>query len=256
MTAQPITRKLKQARLGTLQRQVLVMLAAWKAEGDTQGTQRDTGVTHREILAGIHGYAVIDTSQWLPSVFAQIQRHAGEDRAGTLTLGGYALRVLELTRGETIKSIDAAQRQDADDWMAVEGLYLFTQRLHKLERIDMELRGIQRLAGDPVAYQPWLFEAMLHTVRRLMHIVNHSGGHVLTRARDLSAMGTDEEATAAGALGVQQASLSRAFRLLREHDLITKEEVQLTRLNGAPNGTEERYYITQKGLARLRTSQD
>lgn len=252
--AAPIRTKLKQARLGEVQRHVLAVLAVQKAEADLNGMAAG-GLTYRDVMAEIHQYVVIGERQWLPSVVARLEIEDGRQAAAAAFLLQHISDAIDVAYPVAIRLLDSARRPDANDWMAVEGAYFADRAVTRLDQLRARVRPtltqfqqfeveIQQSVADVYLLNAWEWakELALTTTRSY------------EAAQLIHALPLPDEMKekASGRLAVQHASLSRSLRVLEAHLLIERRDVQIILDDGTHAQRETRFFLTDAGLARLR----
>ncbi|GAA5438222.1 hypothetical protein [Deinococcus aquaticus] len=253
--AAPMRTKLRQARLGGVQRQVLDMLVGQKAEADMNGTSIG-GLTYRDLMAGIHQYVVIGERLWLPSVVARIEINEGRpaDAAGFLL--NHIADAIDVAYPIATRLLEMTGRPFATAYLAVEGVHIASRAVTRLEKLRAQFRA-------PIQFQQ--LERVPHMSDPEAGLLNAWGGaHALAlattplheAAQSIHALPLPEEMKekALVRLAGQHPSLSRSLRTLEIHRLIRRKEIEGLTLSedGELFLREARFFITEEGLARLR----
>lgn len=245
--------KQRRVKLGGVQRQVLTLLAVQKAETERLGMGRDAGLTAREIMAEMYGYVLFGSQQWLPSVLAQAMLERRE-RGATSQLFDATVRAVDQGRKLVETLLRRELSEDATETAVIESNQLLRHRLINLEMLNTTLRQFAPFihSGSDWATEAALFPIVLDQARQLAALLRGIPG--APRAIQKLPVGHEAQAEGVVRLGSQHASLSRALRVLREHELIEKREVTGHWSSQHIDQTELRFYITETGLARLGTS--
>lgn len=255
MTQQEV--KKRKVRIGDVQRRVLTLLAIHKAESTPLGLQRDAGLAVREILAGVHKYVVFGSAQWWPSVYAQLLLEQGQPEAATELIVTSTVRAANVALDEVERRLNEALDTDPQNWRGIEEAFLLQNRLRLLRNLKERLVDFY-LKADSLRYSnvtgdgSSLLESGLEFARQVATIVAGISG-VAQKIHSYTAelIPFHVGAVCSNRVDVQQASLSRALRVLREHGLIERREGSVLLYEEHASYTETKYYITPEGIARL-----
>ena len=239
MTEAPTKRsKLKQARLGAIQKKVLVVLLGMQMQRQRTG-EPFTGLPFREIQARIYTQVILGDSQWLQSVYARMLMEQGRVvEANELLTHGTELLASILHRRATASLLP-------DKPLPAEFRFVFEQLQEKADRIRNTLFLLRHA---PTGTDPEGIHSMLLSLATEASSSISVDPYIPPYSKDGYSTLTSEEKTAAEkTVTVQQASLSRALRVLEDHGLIEEQDVVFNQFGNR----ERRIYITPLGVQRL-----
>ena len=236
MTQAVPPRKLKQPRLGTLQKKVLRVLAVVQGQRRPYG-EAFNGLLYRDLQARLYNQAVLIDGQWLQTVYAQMLVEQGQiNEANQLLFKGIELvtsfKTPSLDRSQTNQSFSAGFNAS------------LTARKEEVERIGNTAFLLRNTSAevDPMILHSTLIglarEAASFIAYRDLDYYRNNGFLTLSQ---------EQRDAAEKALTVQHASLSRALRLLEAHGLIAERVIDRDYFK------ETRYFVTSLGIQRLQS---
>lgn len=228
---------LKQARLGVVQKKVLVVLLGIQMQRRRLGESFD-GMPYKEIHARLYNQAFIGESQWLQTVHAQMLLRQGNAQEANQ----YLLKGIDLAGAAVAGDLRNTLRPE--NALDIETRLLLASIQDEVTRIQNTASFLQRTPME--AEQDALYTTLLSLTREVAAFVSPQLLASQGEAR-FSTLGDVEKASALKAVNVQQASLSRALRGLLEHGLILQERTPINHVDDH----ERRYFITHAGGERL-----
>lgn len=228
---------LKQARLGAVQKKVLVILLGMQMQRQRAG-EPFTGLPYREIQARLYHQAILGDGQWLQTVHAQLLAEQGQLAESNLRL----LEGIELVTG--LMGHEVRRNLLPDHPLTVDMRLMLTEQEQEIVRLQ-NLAFLLRHA--PEGSDLSATHVTLLSLARQAGLLAAPGSYAFHMGNGFLTLTEEEKASAEKTVLVQHASLSRALRLLETHRLIEPQEVMFNHLGD----TERRYFITEAGVQRL-----
>lgn len=229
--------KLRRARIGTLQKKVLKILWRNTLQFDIH-RKSYLGMSYKEIREEVYQHIVIGEKLWLQSVYAHLMAEKGDFREANLQLmSGINLLTVHI-RSELRDNPPMDRRLGIDERL------ILIENQKEVEKIR-DMVFLYSNTTEKIT-QESLYPLFLELARDLAPLTAILEG-VYDPVDDFSSLTEVERLAAEKAIAIQQASLSRALRILEEHALIEKEDWQIDEAGSL----ETLYSATDAGIQRL-----